>query len=309
MNITAKDVKGLREITGAGMMACKEALGKTNNNKEQAIDYLRKKGLASSKKKQSRIATEGLIFSLSLKDHAVILEVNCETDFVTKGEEFKNFVQKIARHILEHKPKDREELLQQKFDDSSNSILECIGELILKCGEKITIRRFQKVSFPSEKTSVGSYNHLGKIGVLVSFTSGKDLSSEDSYKTLQKDVAMHITASDPQFLKSEDIDPQFKERESAIYREQLKEAGKKEGMISQIIKGKLRKLASEVCLLNQKFAKDPNVTIEQLLSIKAKEWDTTLTINSFIKFNLGEGLEKKNDNLIAEVTKITDKTK
>jgi len=301
MAISASDVKRLRETTGAGMMACKNALKETDGDFDGAVDYLRKKGLAAAQKKQSRIAAEGVVSAITEGAIGVVVEVNCETDFVSKGEDFHGFTNKIANHILKNKPATTEELMGQTLDQSG-TVSEAVNELTLKCGEKVDIRRFQIMEMEGNGL-VGSYNHGGKIGVLVGLThSGSDSAA---LVELSKDLAMHVAAADPKFLTADDIDEDFKKKEAEIYAGQLKEEGKPENMIEKIIVGKLNKLASEVCLLNQKFVKDPDLTITKLVEGKAKEIGATITISQFSKLNLGEGIEKKEDNLADEVAKLT----
>ncbi len=306
MAISAADVKNLREMTGAGMMACKEALKETDGDLEKAVDYLRKKGLAAAKKKQGRIAAEGAVVALSKGPRGVVVEVNCETDFVSKGDDFKAFANKIADHVMANSPTSLEELLSQKLEGTQGSISDACSELTLKCGEKVEVRRFETVTLDGTG-SIGSYNHGGKIGVLVSVSSDKALGENEVFEELTKDLSMHVAAADPRFLLETDIDQDFKDREAAIYSDQLKEQGKPENMIAKIVEGKLKKLASEVCLLEQKFIKDSDMAIKDLLEQKAKELGATLAIKEFKKLNLGEGIEKKVDNLADEVAKMTQK--
>lgn len=304
MAITAKDVKKLREMTGAGMMACKQALGETDGDIEKAVDYLRTKGLAAAKKKASRIAAEGGVATVSEGNFGVVVEVNCETDFVSKGDDFQNFLKSIASHIAANKPTDIESLLTQTFSDSK-TVTEAVNELTLKCGEKIDIRRFKVVELGGEG-NVAAYNHGGKIGVLVETTTSTSVNDNEEFQTLVKDLSMHVAASDPKFMNSSDIDQGYKDREAAIYKEQLLEQGKPENMIDKIIMGKLNKLASEVCFMEQKFIKDPDVSVKKLVANTAKSVGADIQVISFHKFNLGEGIEKKEDNLADEVAKMTN---
>ncbi len=241
MSFTASDVKKLREMTGAGMMACKKALTESEGNVEAAVDHLRKKGLAAAKKKQSRIAAEGAVVTATEGNKAVVVEVNCETDFVSKGDDFQNFATQIANDILKEGYADIAALKTAKE--------EIVNELTLKIGEKIDLRRFEA----QETTGAfGTYNHGGRIGVIVNVETAGDKSSAE-FQELLKDLAMHVAAADPKFVSANDIDEDFKNKEAEIYRGQLKEEGKPENMIEKIVLGKLNKLASEVCLLEQKF--------------------------------------------------------
>lgn len=294
MAFSASDVKALRDKTGAGMMACKEALKETNGNIEEAVDYLRKKGLAAVAKKQSRVAAEGTIVTLAEGSTSVLLEVNCETDFVSKGDDFRNFSNSVASYILKETPAD--------IDTLKTAMDSEVNELTLKCGEKLDLRRFERLTTNGLH---GVYNHGGKIGVVVELNSAVD-GSED-VKELAKDLAMHVAASSPKFLKDTDIDEDFKKREADVYAGQLKEEGKPENMIPKIVEGKLRKLASEVCLLNQKFVKNPDQTVGQLIKEVSGKVGSELEVLSFYKFALGEGIEKKEDNLADEVAKMTGK--
>jgi elongation factor Ts len=304
MSFSASDVKNLRDMTGAGMMACKEALGATSGNIEEAVDYLRKKGLAAAQKKQGRIAAEGAVASLVKGDLGVIVEVNCETDFVGKGEDFQKFAQTVAEHIATNKPADVETLKTQKFAGTAGTVGDAASELTLKVGEKIDVRRFVTLA-PSADGVIGTYNHGGRIGVLVAVAAPGAAKTNAGVLELAKDLAMHVAAADPKFLAGTDIDEGFKQREAEIYKAQLKEEGKPDAMIEKIVLGKLNKLASEVCLLEQKFVKNPDLTVSQLVAGKAKELGADLRVLGFQKINLGEGIEKKQDNLAEEVAKLT----
>ena len=293
MSVSATDVKNLREMTGAGMMDCKKALAECNGDIESAVDYLRKKGLAAAQKKQSRVAAEGAVITMVDGAKGVVVEVNCETDFVSKGEDFQNFAKSIAQYVLTKEPK--------TIDDLKNAKSEAANELTLKCGEKIDLRRFEIVK---SEGAVGAYNHGGKIGVLIDVNTKGDAKHAD-FQELLKDLGMHVAAAAPAFLAGTDIDEGFKKREADIYAAQLKEEGKPADMIEKIVQGKLKKLASEVCLLEQKFVKNPDVTVSQLLAETAKKIGGEIVIKGFKKLNLGEGIEKKEDNLAEEVAKMT----
>lgn len=303
MAITAKDVKSLREMTGAGMMACKNALTETEGDLEKAVDFLRAKGLAAAQKKASRIAAEGGVATLVEGQLGVIVEVNCETDFVSKGDQFQSFMNSMANHIAKNQPSSVEEMLTQKYS-AEQTVSEAVSEQTLKCGEKVDIRRFNIVNLKGEG-NITAYNHGGKIGVLVETTTSKNVNDKEEFSELVKDLAMHVAASSPKFMNSSDIDQDFKDREAAIYKEQLLEQGKPEAMIDKIIIGKLNKLASEVCFLEQKFVKDPDFSIKKLIAEVGKKVDAEISINSFYQMNLGEGIEKKEDNLADEVAKMT----
>ena len=278
MGLTAMDVKKLREATGVGMMQCKKALAETNGDFQAAVEFLRKKGLDAAQKKQSRIAGEGVIVTLVENNRGVVAEINCETDFVSKGEDFKNFAEKVTRYIWENSPIDVAALKAAKESE--------INEFTLKCGEKVDIRRFEIVETDG---SFGFYNHGGKIGVLVEASKGPE--------TQLKDIAMHIAAMSPQFISVDQVDKDFKNKEAEIFTAQLKSQGKPDKIIDNIVRGKLAKLFKEICLLEQVFLKDSEKTVKQFLG--------DIRIRRFIKFNLGEGIERKEDNLAEEVAKMT----
>lgn len=302
-NFSAKDVKDLREKTGAGMMDCKKALAESNGDVESAVDFLRKKGLAAAAKKASRVAAEGLIGAVVEGNVGAVVEVNCETDFVAKNDDFKNFVTSLSNHLITSSAQSVEELKKEKM--SGNTIVETVQELTLKIGEKIDVRRFQKSTLDGAG-KIGSYVHGGKIGVLVEVSVDKEEATKsDEFNTLVNDLCLHVAAADPKFLKGDDIDQGFKDREAAIAEAQLKEQGKPDNIIPNIIKGKLAKLASEVCLLEQKFVKDPDLSISKLIKDVSSKVGAEISVKGFTRLNLGEGIEKKEDNLAEEVAKMT----
>jgi elongation factor Ts len=301
MSFTATDVKNLREKTGAGMMDCKKALGETSGDFDKAVDWLRTKGLAAAAKKQSRIASEGEVYAIVEGNEGVVVEVNCETDFVSKGDDFKAFTQNAAACILKNKPSDVEALKNAKFANGL-TMMENVQELTMKVGEKIDVRRFE--IFSANKNTLGTYVHGGKIAVICELAvdnGAKDTKLDE----LMKDICMHITAADPKFISGNEIDEDFKNREAEIYTAQLKEQGKPENMITNIVQGKLNKLAKDVCLLEQQFVKNPDITVQALIDSVAKEMSTKISVVKFTKYNLGEGIEKKQDNLADEVAKMT----
>lgn len=301
---SAKDVKELREKTGAGMMDCKKALTENAGDMEKAIDFLRAKGLAAAAKKQSRVAAEGLIGSVVEGNTGVLVEVNCETDFVAKNDDFKNFVGTLANHLVGSTPANNDALKEENV--GGKTVTEHIQELTLKIGEKIDARRFSKRTL-NGSGKIGSYVHGGKIGVLVELgADSDDATSKPEFTELINDLCLHVAASAPKFLKADEIDENFKKREAEVYEAQLKEQGKPENMIPNIVKGKLNKLASEICLLEQKFVKDPDVNIKTLIANVGKEVGATVTITEFVKLNLGEGIEKKNENFADEIAKMTN---
>ena len=304
MAYTAADVKNLRETTGAGMMDCKKALDETGDF-QKAVDYLRAKGLAAAAKKQSRVAAEGMIAAVVKGKIASLVEVNCETDFVAKNDAFQAFAATAANVAVDANLSTVEALLDAK---SSNglTIKDNISELTIKIGEKIDVRRVEVMKLEGNGM-IGSYVHSGKIGVLCRVETDKDVNGTEAFQTLVKDLCMQIAAANPQFLNASEIDETYKAKEAEIYAAQLKEQGKPEAMIPNIVKGKLAKLASEVCLYEQSFVKDPDTTIGKLIEATGKTTGASIKVTKFIKLNLGEGIEKKSENFAEEIAKLTGK--
>jgi elongation factor Ts len=304
MAYTAADVKNLRETTGAGMMDCKKALDETGDF-QKAVDYLRAKGLAAAAKKQSRIAAEGTLAASVKGKLAALVEVNCETDFVAKNEAFQAFASTAANVAVDANISTVEALLSAK---SSNglTIKDNISELTIKIGEKIDVRRLETLKLDGHGM-IGSYVHSGRVGVLCRIETDKDVSSHDTFKELGKDLCLQIAAADVKFLSATEIDETYKAKEAEIYAAQLREQGKPENMIPNIVKGKLNKLASEVCLYEQSFVKDPDTTVGKLIEKVSKEVGASVKVTKFIKLNLGEGVEKKSENFAEEIAKLTGK--
>jgi elongation factor Ts len=303
MAFTAKDVKELRDKTGAGMMDCKKALTENDGNIEASIDFLRQKGLAAAAKKATRIAAEGLVGAVVEGNVGAVVEINCETDFVAKNDDFKGFVAGITNHLVSSSATDIEALKSEAY--GSGTVQEAIQELTLKIGEKIDVRRFSKRAISGEG-KIGSYIHGGKIGVLVEVTTDSaDTAGKPEFTELLNDLCLHVAAAEPKFMDATDIDQDYKDREAKVYEAQLIEQGKPEKMIPNIIKGKLAKLASEVCLLDKKFVKNPDLSISKLLKEVEGKVGGTISIAGFERLNLGEGIEKKSENLAEEVAKLT----
>jgi elongation factor Ts len=286
MAITAALVKELRERTGAGMMDCKKALVETNADLEAAIDLMRASGAAKAAKKAGRVASEGLV-SVNISDdnkHAAILEVNSETDFVTKGSAFIDFVEALGALALKHKPESLERFLSLKLD-SGETVDEAREGIIAKIGENISVRRVQIVS--TESGILGAYKHGDRIAVLTV------LSSQDS--ELAKDIAMHIAASRPECVSEDQLSSDLLDREKAVFIEQAKESGKPDNIIEKMIAGRMKKFVNEVTLYGQAFVKDPDITVGDLVKSKNSG------VESFIRYEVGEGIEKKEDNFVEEV--------
>ena len=283
-NVSVKIVKELRERTGAGMMDCKKALVETNGDIDAAIDLMRKNGAAKAAKKESRVAAEGLV-GLAQNDTSVsIVEINSETDFVSKSDEFIDFVQAVANNALNENPADLEALLTTEI--SGTNIEESRKNLVAKIGENISVRRFATLNANSGET-IGSYKHGERIVVLTLLKGGDE--------TLAKDIAMHIAALKPECITEDEIDPALIEREKAIFVDQAKESGKPDNIIEKMIVGKMNKFIQEITLLGQAFVKNPDVKISQLLK------ENNAEVLKFVRFEVGEGIEKKVDNFVDEV--------
>ena len=296
MAFTAKDVKELREMTGCGMMDCKKALTETDGDKDKAVEYLREKGLATAAKKSGRIAAEGIVKAYVDGNVGVLVEVNSETDFVAKNDEFQQFVSDVAKTIAEQNPADVEALKELKCGDST--IGEMLTEKIAKIGENMNIRRFARIETTG---AVVDYIHAaGKIGVLVE----ADAENNDTTKEFLRNVAMQVAALSPKYLSSDDIPEEYKEHEKKILIEQLKNdpknASKPENIIEKMITGRLAKEFKEVCLLEQEYVKAENK--ENVAKYVKSVGD--ITIKQFVRFETGEGLEKREDDFAAEVASM-----
>ena len=280
--ITAALVKELREITGAGMMDCKKALVECEGDKDKAIDYLREKGIAKAAKKAGRIASEGVVAAASDGSTACIVEVNSETDFVAKNENFQNLVKKIAEHIVATKPADMDALNASELD--GKTVAEVMTEAVASIGEKLSLRRFEV--YTSEDGKLATYIHMGgKIGVIVELSGGAD--------ELGKDVAMQIAAAKPQCIGRDDVDADALAHEREVLRKQALEEGKPEKIVEKMVDGRINKYYKEVCLVEQEFVKDSDKTIKDILG--------GVEVRRFARFEMGEGLEKKNEDFAAEV--------
>lgn len=284
--ITAALVKDLRERTGAGMMDCKKALVACDGNMDAAIDFLREKGLAAAAKKSGRIAAEGAVLSYVSEDGkcGAIVEVNCETDFVAKTDDFKALVVSVAKQVVAVKPADVAALLASEVDGATVEAM--VTAATAKIGEKISVRRFALYNNPEGQ--VISYIHMGgKIGVLVNMVGGSE--------ELGKDIAMQIAAANPKFLNRNLVPAEEVEHEKAVQAEKFRQEGKPEKMIEKIVMGSINKYYKEVCLVDQAFVKDDKMTIAQLLK------NNNADVVEFARFQMGEGLEKKNEDFAAEV--------
>jgi elongation factor Ts len=287
MQITASMVKELRERTGSGMMECKKALQETDGDIDIAIENMRKSGLAKADKKSGRVAAEGRVVIEISEDgkSAVVVEVNCETDFVSGGDDFLSFVKAIAKTALATKPADVAALSETILDGTSETVEEARKAKIVKIGENIQLRRFKLLE--TESGTFGSYLHGARMGVLVDMSNGND--------ELIKDIAMHIAASNPLFVSEDQVPADVLEKEKEILRAQALESGKPADIVEKMLAGRIRKYLAEITLLGQPFVKDPDKTVETLLS------DAGATVNDFVRYEVGEGIEKKQENFADEV--------
>jgi len=299
--ITAGMVKSLREKTGAGMLDCKNALKEADGNLEKAVEQLRKKGMASAEKKAGRLASEGLVHIILNGKKAAIVEVNCETDFVGKTEQFQDFVQQLAQHVLQKTPANLEELLDQEFEQSGKKTEQYTKELVAKIGENISIRRFALVEAGSDE-ALGAYTHMGsKIGTIVRIKGDTAKLQEEALKGL----AMHVAASAPRFVHSGEIPEEVLQKEKEIYLAQMKDSGKPPEILEKIVEGKLKKFSTEVCVEDQIYIKDPDG--KNSVAKFLKGIDPAAKIVQFVRFQVGEGMEKKQEDFAAEVAKQISK--
>ena len=303
MAITAAMVKDLRDMTGAGMMDCKKALNETNGDMDEAVEYLRKNGQAKAEKKAGRIAAEGLVRVVVKEDKvAAVVEVNSETDFVAKNEDFQSYVDAVAQQAVASQSTDIEAFMNEAWNlDSAKTVKEALTEKVAIIGENLSIRRFEKIV--AENGCVVSYLHGGgRIGVLV---EAETAVVNDAVKEALVNVAMQVAALSPKYVSQAEVSEEYKEHEKEILLAQakLENPEKPENIIEKMIIGRLNKELKEVCLLSQIYVKDGDLTVEKYLENVAKAEGTTLTVKRFIRFETGEGLEKKEENFAEEVAK------
>lgn len=302
MSFSATDVKNLREKTGCGMMDCKKALTESNGNMDAAIDFLREKGLAAATKKSGRIAAEGVAFACVNKtgDVGVVIEVNAETDFVAKNADFNNLVQICANTIIEKNPQTVEELMASKAYNSDLTVEELVREKILTIGENIKIRRFARY-----EGVVATYIHAsGRIGVLVKFDTTKEISEKEEFKVFAKDIAMQIAAVNPSYLNSSSVPENVLEHEKKILTEQVINDGKPANIAEKIVMGRISKFYKENCLVDQVFVKDNNISINEYVKQTSDKLGGKIEIVDFVRFEKGEGLEKREDDFASEVASM-----
>ena len=301
-NITAGMVKDLRDKTGAGMMDCKAALGETNGDMEAAIDWLRKKGISKAAKKAGRTAAEGLVGVAVGSDSGALVEVNAETDFVARNEEFKGFVKSAALLALEESG-DLEKILNRKI--GSSSVQATLTELVAKIGENLSIRRATALAVNPGVVSAYVHNatspELGKIGVLVALKSTAD---KTKLSILGKQIAMHVAAAAPLALTPAHLDKAVVDRERAIQTEIAKQSGKPDHVIEKMMEGRMRKFYEETVLLHQTFVIDGETRVEKVIEKAAKEFGTPVEIVGFVRFQVGEGVEKTDSDFADEVKQM-----
>ena len=301
MTISASMVKDLREKTGAGMMDCKAALTETAGDIEAAIDWLRTKGLAKAAKKAGRVASEGLVGVASSGSRAVVVELNSETDFVARNAEFQQLVLNVAKAALETDGS-VEAVAAAAFPGSEKSVKDTITEAVATIGENMNLRRSAAIGVSDGV--VATYVHsatapgLGKIGVLVALESTGD---KEKLAALGRQIAMHIAATNPLSVSTDALDPAVVARERAVYAEQARQSGKPEAIIEKMVEGRLRKFYEEVVLLKQNFVINPDLTVEKALKDAEKEIGAAAKITGFVRFALGEGIEKEATDFAAEV--------
>ena len=299
MAITAQMVKELRESTGAGMMDCKKALQEAEGNMERAVDILREKGLSKAAKKSDRIAAEGLVSIEMNADNTVaaVVEVNSETDFVAKNEDFKTFVKDAAAMALATDKEDVEGLLAETHAEGI-ALSEVLNNRIAKIGEKLDVRRFSKIS--TEGQVAGYIHGGGKIGVLVEM---KTAARDAEVVAMGRDIAMQVAAMNPKYVSRNDVDQEYVAHETEILTQQALNEGKPANIVEKMIKGRLEKQLKEVCLLEQPFVKNPDLTIKQLVAETAKKVGAEIEVVKVVRFEVGEGIEKKEENFAEEVAK------
>ena len=292
--ITAAMVKTLREATGAGMMDAKNALTEAQGNMEEATKILRKKGLAAAGKKAGRVTAEGVVQAYVSGNTGVLVEVNCETDFVGRNENFRKFADDVAKVIAQSKATSVEQLLNEKWTGSNDTVGQKVSEQIASIKENITIRRFVKYD-AAKDAGLGTYVHGGgKIGVIVELLG-------DTSGNVARDIAMHIAAAEPRFLSRNDVTQKDLDTEREIARDAAMKSGKPENIVEKMVTGKMEKFYGEACLLEQPYIRDDKSTVTQYLDKQGKDAGCKYVVTRFTRYKLGEGIEKKQDDFAAEV--------
>lgn len=297
MAVTAAMVKELRELTGSGMMDCKKALVESDGDIDKAVDWLREKGIMKAQKKSGRIAAEGLVRLAFADDHksAGIVEINSETDFVAKNQEFVDYVQAVADLALVKGNESMEQFLAEPFEGSTLS--EVHTAKVAKIGENLNIRRFARVE--EDGVVYAGYVHGGgRIGVIVGIETE---ATPEEIEMVGKDVAMQVASMNPKFVDEDGVDPEYLESEKKILTEQVLNEGKKPEMVDRIVAGKIKKELKEVCLVDQPFVKNSDLSVKQYVDSVAKEMGKPMQVVSMVRYEVGEGIEKKEDDFAAEV--------
>ncbi|WP_173916484.1 translation elongation factor Ts [Halobacillus sp. Marseille-Q1614] len=288
MAINAKMVKELREKTGAGMMDCKKALTETDGDMEKAMDWLREKGISKAQKKADRIAAEGSAYIAVEGNTAALLEVNCETDFVTKNDQFQTLLKEIGKHLIEQKTATVEEALDQELQGEGRKLNDYITDVVAKIGEKISLRRFV-IKEKTDNDAFGAYTHMGgRIGVLTVLEGSTD-------EAVAKDVAMHVAAVNPRYVSQDEIPEEEVNAERETLKTQALNEGKPENIVEKMVEGRLNKFFQEICLLEQDFVKDPDQKVKKYVASAGGE------IKGFVRFEVGEGMQKREENFADEV--------
>ncbi len=301
MSITAAMVSELRKATGAGMMDCKKALTETGGNIEEAIDFLRKKGLSAAAKKSGRVASEGIVAAASSGNVGAVVEVNAETDFVAKNEAFQDFVNGVRDIVLANQVTDVEALGALDYPGTGRTVAEELTHQIATIGENMSIRRLERID--AEEGVVASYVHgAGKIGVLVEL---KTASQDERVTELGKQIAMHVAAASPQYLNRDAVPAEIIDKEKEIMRVKALESGKPENIVEKIIVGQINKFFGEVCLVEQAFVIDPDQTVQKIVDACSRELGTPVVLSRYARYQLGEGIEKKVDDFAAEVAAMS----
>jgi elongation factor Ts len=295
--ITAAMVKELRDQTGAGMMDAKNALVEAQGNMEEAVKVLRKKGLAAAGKKAGRVTAEGAVVAHVEGGRGVLVEVNCETDFVGRNENFRNFAEEVAKTAAQSSATTVEELLAEKWPGSEETVATRVAEQIASIKENISVRRFARYEAAPD-AAIGTYIHAGgKIGVMVEVTGA----NREAGSEVAREVAMHVAASEPRFLRREDVTEKDLETEREIARDAAVKSGKPENIVEKMVSGKMEKFYGEACLLEQPYIRDDKATVSQYLERRGKEAGCDLIVTRFTRYKLGEGIEKRSEDFAAEV--------
>ncbi len=302
MSITASMVGELRTKTGAGMMDCKKALTESAGDMDKAVDILRKKGLAAASKKAGRVAAEGMVVAAGAGNRGAVVEVNAETDFVAKNELFQKFAGTVAEVVLSKAPADVEALKALPFPSTGRTVGEELTQQIATIGENMDIRRFARCEVSSGV--VANYIHgAGKIGTLVELSTAKG--DDARVLDLARQLAMHVAAASPQYLRREEVPAEVVDKEKEIMRAKAKESGKPENILDKIIEGQVNKFFGEVCLLEQAFVIDPDQKVGKVVEKLGKEIGSEVLLSRYSRLQLGEGLEKKQDDFASEVASLS----